>query len=308
MARPGIALAPWTDESLEALIEQGGAEIVDPAEAEGLIWLNPMDPHALIDVLQSSSARWIQLPVAGIEGFFEAGAIDPEHIWTCAKGIYGHACAEHALALMLAATRRLHHHSRNQTWEPEVFGRPEKRLKGKKIVVFGTAGIGRELVPMVAPLGARVIGVNRSGRPLEGAERTVTTEGFRLEAADADFVVLAAAVTEETKRIVDPDFLETMKSDGWIVNVARGILIDTDALVAALKENKIGGAALDVTEPEPLPEGHPLWALDNTIITPHVANTWDMGVPDLRALIGRNVAKFVRGDELESLVDVEAGY
>ena len=308
MAKRGIAVAPWTDESLEASIEQAGAAVVDAGGADGFIWLNPMDPPALIDVLKTSPARWVQLPVAGIESFFAAGAIDPQRTWTCAKGIYGHACAEHALALMLAAARRIHHHSRNRAWEAEVFGRPERRLKGKTIVVFGTGGIGTELVPMVNPLGASVIGVNRSGRPLEGADRTVTSDRFRVEAADADFVVLAAAVTEETKGVVDADFLGNMKSDAWIVNVARGILVDTGALVVALKDNKIGGAALDVTEPEPLPEDHALWSLDNTIITPHVANTWDMGVPDLRELIGRNIEKFVRGEKLEALVDVDAGY
>lgn len=308
MARRGIAIAPWTDDSLMSAIEEAGAGVVEPGEADGLIWLNPMDPQALVEVLESSPAEWIQLPFAGIESFFEAGAIDPERTWTCAKGAYGHACAEHALALMLAAGRQIHHHARNRAWETGGLGRPEKRLKDKTIVVFGTGGIGSELVPMVKPLDARVIGVNRSGRPLEGAEKTVTADRFAEVVGDADFVVLAAAVTEETKGVVNAALLKKMKPDAWIVNVARGVLIDTNALVAALTEKSIGGAALDVTEPEPLPEDHPLWALDNTIITPHVANTWDMALPDLRDLVRRNVEKFMRGGELEGLVDVKAGY
>lgn len=308
MAKRGIAIAPWTDDSLVAAIEEAGAEVVQPDKADGLVWLNPMDPQAMIELLESSPAEWVQLPFAGIESFFEAGAIDPERTWTCAKGAYGHACAEHALALMLAAARQIHHHARNRAWEDGGLGRPEKRLKDKTIVVFGTGGIGSALVPMVKPLGALVVGVNRSGRPLEGAEKTVTAEQFGEVVGDADFVVIAAAVTDETKGVVDAALLEKMKPDAWIVNVARGILIDTDALLAALSEKRIAGAALDVTEPEPLPEDHPLWSLDNTIITPHVANTWDMAVPDLRDLVRRNVGRFVRGEGLEGLVDVKAGY
>jgi D-3-phosphoglycerate dehydrogenase len=102
--------------------------------------------------------------------------------------------------------------------------------------------------------------------------------------------------------------LTRMKKDAWLVNVARGALVDTEALVEALQRGEIGGAALDVTAPEPLPEGHPLWALDNCIITPHVANTWVMGLPALSALVERNVGHFGAGEPLEATVDPKLGY
>jgi D-3-phosphoglycerate dehydrogenase len=250
----------------------------------------------------------VQLPFAGIEAFIAAGIVDPALTWTCTKGVYGPACAEHALALMLAAARRLHDHIKASTWRSGGFGSPERRLAGTTALVIGTGGIGSALVPMVRPLGVRVIGVNRSGRALEGADRTVTVDRLMDVVPEADWVVIAAAATPETRHLVDAGVLTAMRASAWVINVARGELVDTDALVAALEAGTIGGAALDVTDPEPLPDGHPLWALDNVILTPHVANTWDMAVPELVAMVERNVAHFAAGEPLEGLVDPEAGY
>jgi phosphoglycerate dehydrogenase-like enzyme len=176
------------------------------------------------------------------------------------------------------------------------------------VLVVGTGGIGRALAAMLAPLGTRLLAVNRSGAPLDGAERTETTEELPALLPEADFVVLAASLTAATRQLFDRDMLARMRPDAWVVNVARGGLVDTDALVAALREGSIGGAALDVTEPEPLPDGHPLWELDNAIITPHTANTMDMGIVEYRSLVARNVAHFARGEPLEGLVDPALGY
>ena len=305
---PAIAVVPFPEPNIHQAIERAGGRNVDPADAEGLVWTNPADPAALKDVLDSSPAKWIQLPFAGIEEFVAAGVIDPARTWTCAKGAYGHACAEHALALMLTAARRIHHHARNRRWEPGGLGRPEIRLKDRIVLIFGAGGIGRELIGMLQPLQARVVAVNRSGRRVDGAERTVATTRLRDELTSADFVVICAAVTEETRRLFGADLLSAMKPDAWLVNVARGAVVDTDALVDALRGGHIAGAALDVTDPEPLPATHPLWGMDNVVITPHVANTWDMAIPDLSDLVERNVAAFARGDDLEGLVDPELGY
>jgi phosphoglycerate dehydrogenase-like enzyme len=102
--------------------------------------------------------------------------------------------------------------------------------------------------------------------------------------------------------------LSRMGPKAWLVNVARGGIVDTGALVDALRAKQIGGAALDVTDPEPLPDGHPLWVLDNALITPHVANTWEMALPELRGLVRRNVAHFAAGEPLEGVVDPLTGY
>ena len=309
MTTPKVAIAPATTDELQAAVRAGGGEPTEDATtAAAIVWVNPRDPQGLADLLETSSARWVQLPFAGIESFVAAGVIDPGRTWTCTKGVYGPACAEHALALMLAAARMVHVHVRAKAWREGGFGSPERRLAGHTVIIVGTGGIGSALVPMLQPLGVRIVGVNRSGSALRGADRTVTAGQLAEVIPDADWVVLAAASTSETRHMIDAGMLDAMRDSAWIINVARGELIDTDALVEALQDGRVGGAAIDVTDPEPLPEGHPLWSLENVIITPHVANTWDMAVPELVAMVERNVALFAAGQPLEGLIDPAAGY
>ncbi len=305
---PRVAILPSATDEIQRAVTEGGGSVVDIANADALVWTDPRHPQQLKETLESSPVEWVQLPFAGIESFFDAGVIDPKLTWTCAKGIYGPACAEHALALMLASARRLHVHARAQSWSKLGLDSPEYRLDDKTVVVVGTGGIGSALVPMVQPLGMRIIGANRSGHALDGAERTVVVDELEGVLREADFVVVAAAYTDATHHLFDKSKFAAMKSDSWIVNVARGGLIDTEALVAALRAEEIGGAALDVTDPEPLPDGHPLWDLENCLITPHVANTWAMGLAELPGLVRRNVAARAAREPLEGLVDPELGY
>jgi phosphoglycerate dehydrogenase-like enzyme len=290
-------------------VEEGGGALVAATEAEAIVWIDPADADGLKRALAESPARWVQLPFAGIEPFVAAGVLDPDREWTCAKGIYGESCAEHALAFMLVAAHRMHIHLRARRWIADEEKVHERRFHANATVaIVGTGGIGQSLASMLQPFEVRVLASNRSGRPLEGAERTVPTDGLPEILGEADFVVLAAALTENTRGLFDTAMLAHMRPHAWLCNVARGGLVDTDALVAALRSGSLGGAALDVTDPEPLPDGHPLWSLENAIITPHVANTWVMGAPALRSLVARNVARFAAGEELEGRVDPALGY
>ncbi len=124
----------------------------------------------------------------------------------------------------------------------------------------------------------------------------------------ADAVILALPLTDATRHIINREVLDAMQPHAWLVNVARGGVVDTHALVESLVQGSIGGAALDVTDPEPLPEGHRLWSLPNVVITPHVGNTPEMGIPLLAAFIERNVARWISGGEIEGVVDPIAGY
>ena len=310
MTRPHVALVPFGLPVLEEAVISGGGALSGAAVADALVWTDPFDPHALGRTLQDSPARWVQLPFAGIEEFVAAGVIDPDRTWTCTKGVYGHSTAEHALCLLLATARCIPGHARARTWSSaeDPFSRPETMLRDEHVLLVGTGGIGSSLVEMLRPLGPSITALNRSGRALAGARRTVPIAHLPELLPEARFVVLAAALTEDTRHLIDARALALMRRDAWLVNVARGGLVDTDALVRALRDGSIGGAALDVTDPEPLLDGHPLWELPNALITPHVANTWSMAVPELAAMVARNVRKFAAGETLEGLVDPELGY
>ena len=307
MRPPHVAVVPDVTLFADAAVE-GGAEPTGPGEADAIVWSDPADAEGLRALLATSPARWIQLPFAGIERFFDAGVITSDRTWTCAKGIYGPATAEHALALLLAGARLLHEHARRTSWWPRERANEARRLAGRTVLIVGTGGIGRALTRMLEPLDAKIVAVNRSGAPMPGAVLTGTADALQDLVPDADFIVLAPALTPETRHIIAAALIGHMRPDVWIVNVGRGGLIDTDALVDALRARAIGGAGLDVTDPEPLPDGHPLWTLDNVIITSHTANTARMAMPELAAMIKENVGRFARGEELLGLVDPALGY
>jgi phosphoglycerate dehydrogenase-like enzyme len=154
----------------------------------------------------------------------------------------------------------------------------------------------------------RVLAVTRRGNPVAGAERTVAADGIDAILPEADYVVLAAPATGASRRLMDADRIGLMGADAWLVNVGRGTLVDTDALVAALDAEQLGGAALDVTDPEPLPDGHPLWGHPRALITPHVATTSGAERMHYVERVRENVERFASGDALLGLVDRDAGY
>lgn len=250
------------------------------------------------------SISWVQLPVAGVERAFEANLVDRSRVWTSAKGLYSEPVAEHALALALACLRELPTRARAKTW-----GAPAATtLYDQPVTIVGAGGIAAAFVALLEPFRAEITVVRHRPEPLAGAARTVGSGELLDALGRALVVVLAAAVTEQTKRLIGAEQLAAMRRDAVLVNVARGRLVDTDALVAALESGAIAWAALDVTDPEPLPDGHPLWELPNCLITPHTADTIEMNGPSLAARITTNVRHFLRGQPLEGLVDPSLGY
>jgi phosphoglycerate dehydrogenase-like enzyme len=306
VSSPRIAIGPDPRESVVRAVRIAGGEPAPiDGNADALVWLDPGDLPGLGQALKATpAARWVQLPFAGIERVAEAGLLDADRTWTCAKGAYAEPVAEHALMLALAGLRLLRRRIGARSWG-ENGG---ESLYDQPVTILGGGGIATSLISLLTPMRCPVTVVRRQADPVPGAARTLRTEQ-RLEAlAGAKVVVVALALTPATEHVIGPAELAAMRPDAWLVNVARGRHVDTDALVTALRERAIGGAALDVTDPEPLPDGHPLWDLDNCIITPHTADTEEMIDRMLGRRIEANVAAFATGQPLLGVIDPTAGY
>lgn len=305
--RCNVAVEPDRSDLVTAAVEEGGGTVVDLAdEPDALVWMAARDTDGLRRALEAApSARWVQLPFAGVEEFADAGVLDRDRTWTCAKGAYSEPVAEHALALALAGLRQLPRHLAARSWGEQGAA----TLYDARVVVVGGGGITEALLGLLAPLRVRATVVRRSGgTATEGAERTVGMDQLHEALPGALVVFLALALTAETDQLFGARELAAMDDTAWLVNVARGRHVDTDALVEALSDGTIAGAALDVTEPEPLPDGHPLWDLENCLITPHTANPWQTAQPLLSRRIADNVRRFGAGEPLLGLVDLDAGY
>jgi len=212
--------------------------------------------------------------------------------------------AEHALMLALAGLRILPDRIEARSWGPPG----GTSLYDEPVTILGGGGIAASLLQLLAPFRVATTVVRRTADPMPGAAQTVPASSLPQALADARVVFLALALTAATERIIGTAELAVMRTDSWLVNVGRGRLVDTDALVAALDSGAIAGAALDVTDPEPLPDGHPLWAMRHCIITPHTADTPEMVARPLARRIQENVARFIADQPLVGVVDPGAGY
>jgi phosphoglycerate dehydrogenase-like enzyme len=301
---PRIAIVPEPapDWLAEAVIG-GGGQVVPVEEAQGVVWADPFDAAGLGRVLDKApSLQWVQLPYAGVEHFVQM--MDDDHLWTCGKGVYAGPVAELALTLTLAGLRGLGTYARASSWN----GPLGRNLLDARVTIVGGGGIAESLLGLLAPFGCHVTVVRNRAIDMDGADVVLESDRLTDALPGADVVVLALALTPDTEGIISASELELMERHAWLVNVARGRHVVTDDLVRALTAGTIGGAGLDVTDPEPLPDGHPLWALPNVIITPHTANTPDMARPLLAERITENVRRFAHGDELIGPVDPQLGY
>jgi phosphoglycerate dehydrogenase-like enzyme len=305
-ARTAIAVEPsGTRRWLEGAVEAGGGQVVAPGEAGALVWGHHAAPDRLATLLADhGQLAWVQLPWAGVEPYVEVIGQFADRRWTCGKGVYAEPVAEHALTLVLAGLRHIAEYARASEW-----GTGQGRnLLGARVVVLGGGGITESFLRLLGPFGCDVTVVRQHLDPLPGATRVVGPDGLDEALAGADVVVLALALTPSTTGILDARRIGLLPSHAWIVNVARGRHIVTDALAQALADETIGGAALDVTEPEPLPAGHPLWTEPRCLITPHTANTVEMAEPLLRTRVAENVRRWIAGEDLLGPVDPGAGY
>ena len=307
---PGpIAVLPEPEQTFVDAVHAGGGTVAELSdETRGLVWLTYRDAHGLADVLETHpQIGWVQLPYAGVDAFADVLAAEdrPGLLWTSAKGAYAQPVAEHALALTLALLRVLPKRVVARSWATEQEGRS---LYGLRVVIVGAGGIALELIRLLEPFGADITIVRRSPEPVAGASSTVTADRLGDVLPDADVVVVAAALTGGTRHLFGAREFATMKDTAYLMNIARGGLVDSDALVTALADGTIAGAGIDVTDPERLPDGHPLWDEPNCLITPHQADTPEMTAPLLAERIRLNVRAFLDDGRFVGVVDPAEGY
>lgn len=297
------ATRPAMHEVMVAAVEAAGGTVVPIERASALMFADPMAGDAFRGILDAGpDVEWVQLPYAGIETF--SHNLDPDHIWTCGKGVYAAPVAEWILTAILTSFRAIPRYVRATTWQ----GQEGRDLRGAKLTILGGGGITDAFMEIIAPFGCDITVVRRSDTPYPGASRTTTTDNLHDAISDADAVIIALSLTDETAGIIDAVALAAMRSDAFLLNVGRGGHVVTADLVDALRDGVIQGAVLDVTDPEPLPAGHPLWDLDNCVITPHVGNTAEMGLPLIADRVRDNVARWIAGHDLLGPVDVDLGY
>ncbi|GAA3411388.1 D-isomer specific 2-hydroxyacid dehydrogenase family protein [Streptosporangium vulgare] len=319
-------------------MSRGGGANVPLADATGLVWLVPGEPELLGATLDAHPRiGWVQFPWAGVERFTSSGVLDRPVVFSCAKGAFAGQVAEHALMLMLACLRDLSRQARTPGWRP---GDP-RSLHGRRVTILGGGGIATELVRLLRPFECRIRVIRRHPEKTGGADgtpgtpQTPGTPGTRgtpktpgtrgapgtpgtpetlppsaLPAVlpETDLLVLALALTPETRHVVGAAQLALLPPHAAVVNVARGAHIDTGALVEALRAGTISAAGLDVTDPEPLPDGHPLWADPRVLITSHSADSAEYVARMLCERVERNVGNLRAGRPLEGVIDPAVGY
>ncbi|EFM10313.1 D-isomer specific 2-hydroxyacid dehydrogenase NAD-binding [Paenibacillus curdlanolyticus YK9] len=276
-------------------------------EAEVVVgWSPAIETDGL---LPDSKLRWVQAWSAGVDKLPLAKLEAKGVMLTDASGVHPPQVSETALAMMLGFTRHIHTAVRNQEkrlWNPKGnFG----EIHHKTIGIIGAGEIGSELARLARAFGMKTLGVRRSGRPADGFDHMYSMSGLHDVLAASDFVVNILPLTAETTGLFNASAFAQMKPSAFFVNIGRGPSVVTDDLVQALRDGVIAGAGLDVTEPEPLPENHPLWEMDNVILTPHTAGQTDRYSERVTALFLRNLAAYIQdGRPDKNLVDYRANY
>ena len=317
----GAPLTPQMTEQIEAI----GNVLVVPISRDGLVHgdgeaalasaevlLRGGVPASVLDHLvgRAPQLRWIHSASAGVDRVATAAVRERGIVVTNARGVFSRPIAEYVAMMVLVIARRLPQLlelQRERTWQP---------LRGKELAeltmgIVGYGSIGAELARLLTPFEVRILATRR--RPERGTGDAPNVELFGPEGlehllSESDVVVLTAPLTEETAGLIGAQQLQAMRETAWLINIARGRLIDELALRRALETGAIGGAVLDVFNEEPLPPESPLYAAPNVVITPHTSWSSDRVAERGLALFRENLRRYLAGERLENVVDLEAGY
>ena len=283
--------------------EEGLSQAADAEVAFG--GNNPRRVRQLLDA--TPNLRWYHTVSAGVENMPFPELAKRGIVLTNNSGSYDIQIAEHLMAFVFAASRQLHRYRDRQIareWKDEE----QQELRDATIVVYGMGSIGGEIARLASAVGMRVIGVRRRATPQPGVSRVVPPERLSDVVGEADYLAIAAPLTAETKGAISRDVIARMKPTAWLLNIARGAIVDETALIDALREKRIAGAGLDVFVTEPLPPESPFWTLENVVMTPHRSGDSPRVEERTLALFGENLRRYKAGEPLLNRVDYTAGY
>lgn len=301
------AMAPVAERAEIRFTEAAG--LADALRGADALFAYDFQSTAIADAWPSAdSLRWIHVAAAGVDAILTPQVRDSDVVVTNSRGVFDSSIAEYVLAQVLNFAKDLPHSWRLQQ-EHRWLHRESERVAGSRALVVGTGRIGRAIARLLRAAGVEVSGSGRRARTDDPDFGTVTAqEGLHEALGSADWVVGIAPLTDSTKQMFDEAAFAAMPEHARLINVGRGEQVDTDALVAALRDEQIAGAALDVVDPEPLPEDHPLWDLPNVLITPHNSGDFFGWREELVHLFADNFRRWVADEELANVVDTKLGY
>lgn len=299
---------------MKADIDAAGHKEVDSID-QAQVYINTSSRAEDVPEMPAN-IEFVQHCFTGVNQMIEGGVLTDNSVpWCNAAGAFAKPVAESALGLLLS---QAHHHKRfalEATWdgareidESQAWLYTPNGHVPKHVAIFGAGGIGQELISMLAPFGVHITAVNRSGREVPGADVSLSLSDATSVWSEADFIVLIMPLTEETIGLVDAAKFKAMKKSAILINVGRGKLVNTDDLVEALRTGEIAGAGLEVVDPEPLPDDHPLWGMKNCTMTPHMGASWQVADFHLGEIFNANAAAWEEGKPLPTLIDPKAGY
>ncbi|HRU22786.1 MAG TPA: D-2-hydroxyacid dehydrogenase [Candidatus Latescibacteria bacterium] len=298
---------PWMEELRAAA---PGSTIFRPKSREGIDWasLDALNGGINKDILaKAARLRWFHSPAAGVEGYLFPEMVESPVVLTNSKGVYSIFIAELAMGHLLALTTQVHANTVRPdrlTWLRDTLRGFE--LYGATAVVIGLGNIGSEVADRAKAFRMRVIGVDPVRKAAAGVE-LVRPDRIDDVLPLADVIFITAPATT-ARKLFDRERLQSLKKGAYLINSSRGPVVDTDALVEALRSGHLGGAGLDVTDPEPLPADHPLWTLPNVTITPHIGGMTDAVDRRRFVILRENLWRFVRGVPLLNVVNKKRGF
>lgn len=302
----GDAVVRLRELSVDIHLAEDEQDVKDSILDADVYYSRLISPEALS---VATELKWFQSSVAGMDGFWFSELRQSAVTITNTRGIYSDVISDHLFGFILCFARGLHQFARLRRWEKTAV--PFTHLGGATLGVVGLGGIGLAVAVRGRTSGMRIIGLDPApkGKPAY-IEKVYPPEQLHTMLAECDFVAICVPHTSETEHLIDAAALDAMKDSAVILNVGRGKVISLDALTAALQAGTIGGAGLDVYEQEPLPDDHPLWHLDNTILTPHVAGRSSYPYQEARRmdLLVNNMKRYLAGEQLLNVVDKERGY